>query len=238
MPALLDPHRFATGGGGFSPVDVGGLVLWLSAEAETGYSDNDTISTWNDLSGLNNDGTTAGAPKWRSATGPGSGPCVEFVGAANSLTLPNLMNGETEGEIFATVRSTAGGAEHGFWKFGTAGTNNHYPFADNLVYEDFGSTARKDSINVGSGASQITSWHRLNIWSAASDWSMQINESTVRSTTSNTVAWNSAPKIGSQAAGGAYVAYACILLFDHKLSTDDRDAIIDWLTANPNGGMP
>lgn len=238
MPALLNPFSFGGGGGGFSPVDVGGLVLWLSAEAETGYSDNDTITTWNDLSGNNNDATTAGAPKWRAATGPSSGPCIEFTASNQSMTLPDLMNGEAAGEIFAWCRSTAASVEHGFWKFGTAGTNNHFPFADNLVYDDFGSTARKDAIGVGSGASQITSWCRVNTWSAASDWSMQVDESTVRSTGTNTVAWNSAPKIGSQSAGGAYVAYAGVLLFDHKLSTDDRDAVIDWMIANPNGGTP
>lgn len=220
------------------PRDISGLKLWLSAEYETAYSDNDTISTWQDISGNANHATTAGTPKWRSAQGPGSGPCVEFTSSLQSMTLPDLMNGETEGEIFATARSTAGSIEHGFWKFGTAGVNNHYPYSDNLVYDDFGSNGRKDAINVGAGGSSITSWHRVNTWSKASDWSMQINESTVRSTSSNTVAWNSAPKIGSQSAGGAYVAYACIVLYDRKLTSGERSDLIAWLTANPNGGAP
>lgn len=220
------------------PRDISGLKLWLSAEYETAYADNAAIHTWQDLSGNANDATAAGSPVWRSATGPGSGPCVEFNGSAQSMTLPNLMSGETEGEIFATVRSTVGATEHGFWKFGTAGVNNHYPYADNLVYDDFGSNARKDSIGVGAAGVDISGWHRVNTWSKASDWSMQVDEVTKRSTGTNTVAWNTAPKIGSQSAGGAFLAYACVVLYDRKLTTGERSDLIAWLTANPNGGVP
>ena len=65
---------------GFSPSDISGLKLWLKADAITGLSDGDPVTTWSDSSGQGNDATqsTAGQkPLYKTAI-QNSLPAVRF----------------------------------------------------------------------------------------------------------------------------------------------------------------
>lgn len=225
------------------PPVTAGLVYWGSSQYETGYADNDGITTWTDLSGFSNHAVyhpgSGVTPRWRSSLGPGGGACIEYPNTGHDLG--NIMKGAIAGEVFATVLSTnTPGTAHGGLGFGTSGNSSHYPFEDSLVYSDFGSTTRKTGISVGSGAVDIESWHRLNIWSADNDWCMRINESVVHSTGTNTVSWLTAPTIGSYGGGpsGQTLYYGGILVYNRKLTTSERASVAAWQTSNMNGGLP
>ena len=62
----LDQNRklhLSPTGGVFSPLDIAGCILWLKADAITGLSDDDPVTTWPDSSGNGNDATQATAGK-------------------------------------------------------------------------------------------------------------------------------------------------------------------------------
>ena len=66
------------------PSDLAGLVFWVKADAITGLSDGDPISTWTDLSGAGHNVTAAGAqrPTYKTAILNGL-PVARFNGSNN-----------------------------------------------------------------------------------------------------------------------------------------------------------
>lgn len=111
----------AGGGGGFSPDDVTGLIVWLDADAIGGLSDTDAVSTWsNDAPGSSETytkGLSANQPTYRtniqnslpvvrfdgndSLAGTVSRtlkPCSIFVAmSADSVAGPDVIVGNTTG---------------------------------------------------------------------------------------------------------------------------------------------
>lgn len=73
--------------GSFSPTDISGLKLWLKADAITGKSDGDTVSTWSDSSGLGNDATAGTAPIYKTNIINGL-PVVRF--SSSILDTPSI----------------------------------------------------------------------------------------------------------------------------------------------------
>lgn len=74
MTNLVNPYRFAGGGGPFSPSDVSGLILWLdatdlttlwkeSARSNQVTADGDEVGAWDDKSGNGNHWTQPTATK-------------------------------------------------------------------------------------------------------------------------------------------------------------------------------
>lgn len=243
------------------PRDISGLKLWYSAEAETGYSNDGVMTGWTDLSGNGNHATAAGTnkPTWQSGTGPSAtGPAVHFngvgdgsgAGTTGHFTLPaSVMGSATAGEVFYQLRVDSTKPSSGSGHLHHLGHNagySYYPFSTtNRIYDAFGSNARKDSLTP---AVTLGSWHRLNIWSAASDWAMLQNETSIHTTSSNTVSWPSNPAIGTGADGvdviptsGSSIQpfkgwMSTVILYDRKLTTGERSDLATWMAAHPNGG--
>jgi hypothetical protein len=235
------------------PRDISGLVLWYSAEAETGYSNGASMTGWTDQSGNGNHATAQGtlAPQWESASGSGGGAAVKFRGTHGStsatwgyFSLPaSVMGSASAGEIHASIKSD--GQNCSLWGLGlTAGTSaaSHYPF-DSAIYEGFGTNSRK---TVGFPEVAITDWRRYNVWSAAGDWSARIDAFVEFSTSSNTVLWDAAPVIGHGKRNGALSTnvgsfqgrIGAVVLYNRKLTTTERNDLDAWLAANPSGGTP
>lgn len=85
MSHIINPFRFASS---FSPSDISGLNLWLAADAITGLSDGDTISTWEDQSASNWDATASGSGQPTYETNEKNGlPVVRFDGTDDFLSL-------------------------------------------------------------------------------------------------------------------------------------------------------
>ena len=67
---------------GAAPV-TSGLVLHLDADAITGLSDGDTVSTWTDISGSGNSGSAIGAPSYHTGVVNGK-PVVRLDGVGQA----------------------------------------------------------------------------------------------------------------------------------------------------------
>src|SRR5687767_7057806 len=90
--------RSYSGSGGtpaFDPSTIAGLQLWLKADAITGLSDADPVTTWEDSHTSNHDATQAtGAAKPIYKTGIVNGkPVVRFDGVDDFLGLTSLPAG-------------------------------------------------------------------------------------------------------------------------------------------------
>ncbi len=70
------------------PSDIAGLVLWLKADAITGLSDGDPITTWVDQSGEGNDATATGTTRPSYQTNELNGlPVARFDGVSDVMQI-------------------------------------------------------------------------------------------------------------------------------------------------------
>jgi hypothetical protein len=216
------------------PTDIPGLVAWYSAQAQTGYTDGQAMTGLVDSSGLGNHAASVtGSPTWRSTAGSGGGPAIRFSAANTYFTLPNILSGATEGEIIATVKPGYDQLNH--WSFGSSSVNNTFPYNES-VNEDFGRNANVPTFSL----TEWNTWLRYNVWSAANDWVASINAVARSTQVSNTVGWRTDPRLGVSGPfmnGGLGLQYGGILIFNRKLTTEERALAHGWLTTNPSGGI-
>lgn len=215
------------------PRDIDGLVLWYSAEAETGYTDNQVMTQWTDLSGNGNHAIPgAAAPKWCATAGSAGGPTIDFT-ASQYFDLPdNLMNSYTSGTMAVTLRTANGSS--GAWNFGSSGNITHFVYSG-WIYDSFGSTAQ----HTVATASGLT-WYRYQARAQAGAFKAWLNGANVYTEASNTVGWTSTNYwIGRSNASWPMNGYISgFVVYDHNL-TDAEVADLDaWQAANPAGGVP
>lgn len=87
---LNDPLMKAPGGSAFTPLAVGGLVLWLDATAS--IADGQTITNWPDLSGTGNhctNATTANCPVGKAAVV--GGKMAAYFDGSNDKLIPTTQ---------------------------------------------------------------------------------------------------------------------------------------------------
>jgi hypothetical protein len=246
MSFIVNPYVFSSGftvpgdPGGPSPADLSNFQLWLKGNNTqfNGVVDDTEISgTWDDSSGNARNvsavaaGTPSTYPKFKQLGGPNSYPAIRMVTATGSrpggwFTVPNFLTGYTSGDIFCIVKldadppstTSANAPAAGDW--GTAG-DSYYPFTnDGNIYDDFGSSARKDNIAAGS----LAQWRVYEVRTALAAWSNYLDGTQLHSTAVNTVAWSTAPFIGHTATNSKYLEglIAEIIFYSSVLSDSDR----------------
>ena len=231
-------------GGGYSPPTTG-LAAWYKADAITGLSDGDRLIRWSDSSGNARDATP---PMNVSGTAPiyqtsivNSLPILRFSETASGyVNLPDFMTGFSAGEVFLVIKLVADPPptedQTGLWNFGpTTITPTHYPwYLDSVIYEAFGTTVRKTTINP---ADALTSWRLYNVASQSADWTSRLDTTQLFNTGTNTVSFPSTPRIGASLDPDTtyHSIYldadiAEFLLYDTVLSVNDRATIQNYLT--------
>jgi hypothetical protein len=216
--------------GSFDPSAVTGLKVWLKADAITGLSNGDPVSTWEDSSSQNNDATQSGSARPTYQTSVlDSKPVVRFNGTSHYMDLPNAFSALTAAEIFIVVKVDveAVANKNGLVRFPATGYestyNDHFVYeGDSGVYFGWGSTVRK---TCGNPTPSLTSFRLINIWSAASDWAFLIDGSTLHSTSSNTVGFGTVAQIGKNSYNGNNFLdgdMAELVIFDHKITGGER----------------
>jgi hypothetical protein len=190
MPAK--PFVFGT----FPPFDPTHIAsLWAMYEADSySQADGSNIATdWEDLSGNGRDAPVTGTPTFETGE-LNSLPVIRMGADSNDIfTFPD-MSALTAGAFFEVLKVNTGAGVTNFSDgFGSGGPGNLYPFNDDLIYDNFGSTTRKDFI---SPSVTITNWHVLHGHSAASDWGLFQNGSSIHSTGTNTVGFSATPTLG------------------------------------------
>lgn len=145
---------------------------------------------------------------------------------AKVFELPSMAS-LTAGEIFLRRRiiapSTAGVG--GWWVTGT-GAPSHMPYSDGNFYDGFGSDTRKGPF---SNSATLTDYHIVNVHSAAGDWGFKIGSTVLNSTSSNTVAFPSAPLLGVSIADLTTYAeghMTGMVIFSEKVTEDDRSYVL------------
>jgi len=200
------------------------LRLWL--KADTGATANGTghISTWADQSGSNN--ATQATPNIQPTlvpAGPTGRLTVHFDGSqAQSLNLPNVMNGASAGEIFVVVR--AGGSGNGtLWNLGTSSYPANYFDSTGQIHENFGST---QLYPLGVPTQPLTVFNVYNVSAAQTgQWSAWLNGLLLSQATGNTVAFNPTLWLGGSFTGDV----AEMIVYGTALTPQQRDTVNAYL---------
>lgn len=219
----------------FAPNELGGLQMWLKADAIVGLSDGEAISTWEDSATSNFDGTQSGGNRPIYKTGIlNSLPIVRFDGTNDYFNIGDF-SGMSEGEIFVVLKidtDPPAGDQTGMWSFNASDATAHYPWTDGNIYENFGTTARK---TVGNPTPSLAGWRIYSIYSATNDYQAFIDGTSVFSTATNTTQFQSGGTFGRSSS----IRYldgdvAEIILYRAKLSVDNRAKVIDYLRIKYN----
>lgn len=123
-------------------------------------------------------------------------------------------------------------------------SDQYFTFSDGHVYSDFYRGNRRGPINVVSlGKPVVTTWRRLQFVSKTGSWKFLLDETLMDSdagnydeTTDNGGniiwfgSWNNAGNPNGYRFGGLY-------LFDHELTGTDLTNQINYMIANPGGGL-
>lgn len=169
----------------------------------------------------------------------------ETGGDGGHFTVPNFLNpaGYTAGDVFCVIKCVNDpppAADQAAPACGGWGSvdDGYYPFTDSKVYDDFGTSARKDAIVTGGG---LTVWHCLEIRTASGAWSMHKQGTQLHSTGTNTVAWGTSPFLGRSAGSTKFMKgwIAEIIFFSRVLTSSERfDTIHTYINNKYNLGLP
>ncbi|TCO82168.1 fibronectin type III domain protein [Chthoniobacter flavus] len=206
-----------------------GLKLWLAADTSVTLDGSGGVSAWADQSGNANNATqsTAGNRPTVTANALNGKPVVHFSGASSQyLTLPNLMSGATAGEVFAVLRSASTTGATGLWNLGSDGWS-WYSYTDGRIEADFGTTG---GLWEGVPSQSILSYHVYEAASQTGLYQSWINGVPLFKTTSNTVAFTTAPLIGVNGHGNYFSGdIAEIIIYNRALSTAERGQVLAYL---------
>jgi len=216
----------------FSTPTTNNMAGWWKPEGLTNTVDGTGVENWPDSWSTNKLTQTSGSVQPVYKTGIVAGyPAVNFgtITANSYFDFPNVFSGWTAGEIYVVMKLDAdppATANTGIWTMQSDVANGmHVPYSDGVIYDGWGSTTRKTTINP---SVTFTNWGWYNVYSAASAWGNRQNGKTIYTTASNTTGW--APTwyyFGrSRNSGGSnYYLYgyvAEILLYSAKLTDDQR----------------
>jgi hypothetical protein len=223
----------------FNPRALPGLILWLDASSESG-SDGSTIVA-NDRSGAGNNAITTGAdPTLQTVSGI---RVYRFNGTSQYAKFNNsLVSGLTTGEIFVLIKIAVDppidANKTGLWEFGGDPTRTHFPYIDGTIYDQFGTTARKTTVDP---ALSLSSAFRVyNVISASGEWTSNLDGTQLFTTATNTPSWTTTtPLLGTGNSGGVlgspgYLLNADIkqLVFcNRKLTGTERTNVTSYLLA-------
>jgi hypothetical protein len=219
---LLGVGRVPTAGA-FDPASLN-PVVWLKADAHTA-SDGDPVTTAENFGSLGDftQATSSVKPTYKTGIVNGK-PVFRFDGVDDFLTGPD-MSALTAATVFIVVKidtdppgtSTASG----LWRFGTAGGGvTHFPFIDGTIYDSFGSTVRKTTVNP---TPALTSFHVYEVKTVSGEWTSRLDGTQIFTTATNTVGFVANPMIGSSEGTTHFLDGDCAELFicDSGLGTTD-----------------
>jgi hypothetical protein len=149
--------------------------------------------------------------------------------------VPNFMTGFTAGEVFVVTKINnnppASAVQSGLDKTGSTANIPLYPQTSGVVADSFGTDTRKNSAGNPEPDSLLTNFHIYNRISASGEWTSNLNGTQLFTTATNTVAWNTAPRIGGDTTAGSYLdGIMCAwILYSRKLSTAERSNVKNYL---------
>jgi hypothetical protein len=151
---------------------------------------------------------------------------------SDSFELPNFLSGSS-GEVFFVSKNDfdpplAFQAGPVIGEFGT-GQDSHHPWSDGVIYNEFGTNARK---TCGNPVPSLTNLSIFHISSQPGLWFLKINNSTLFTTNTNTVAWGTSPDIGTSKRSATYYwigLMAEIIFIQSTLTETQRTDTVNYL---------
>lgn len=236
-----------------NPLGVAGLIFWLQPESLSSLSNGDSVSDWNNENPRNqilengkpvtHEGQRLVTERDDSTqTDPGAQPeyitnhindssAVVFDGTTDFMSLPSFSH-LTSGEIFIVLKNAdivPADSHSGAFTLGTSGSGSILKSSNYKVYDDFGSDTVKESRAIGKNFSDCFVY---NAYSAPNDWASFVDGQPLHSTSSNTVSFPAEGFLGKAASGDFWNgAIAEVIIYDRKLSSEERSAVTNALGA-------
>jgi len=215
-----------------SPTEVSGLIMWLTPDAGVTQAGSG-ISVMADQSGSGSGlNATQTVDANRPTLVPGGGPngrnAANYVFASSQFfNLPTLA-ALTEGSLFIVIKpNSITAVQQCAWKMGSAAGAVHIPSNTGLIYDEFGSTVRKDLISPV--PQQLLQWTVYSARSGAGKWDNWINGQRLFVTTTNTVGFSATPTIGYSSSVAFGGRTAAVLLYNRFVTDNERVLIERWL---------
>jgi hypothetical protein len=244
MPLVGSRKVALLGRGGFSPLDVDGLQLWLRADAGVyqdaakttpAVNDGDVVGCWEDQSGNGNDATqatTAKKPVVKLGIVNGK-PVVRFDGIDDKLIISSTLNisGAQDRTFFAVCKTSSGTSEPVF-------SINADSSVAGKRWTVRGASGKLRIEIAGSGYNSALRTTAMSVLavklygSTLGDhilYRNSVSESASGTSTVDTLDTNT--QLGSYVSGTAFLNgdIAEILVYNSALSDADRQAIEDYL---------
>lgn len=216
-----------------SPSDIAGAWEWWEPSRETGYVNDDPMSTLAGqvAPGTGHDFTQAGALRPTFKTNILNGLAVaQFDGSDFWENVdPSAL---TAAHVFLVIKKTNGDTNLCFpWRFGTSASINAYPDpgSANKIFDGTCSTTRRDC---GDPAPTLAAWRVVEVVSTSSEWTYLLDGTQLFTTGTNTVAIRSSCALGHWAGGGGGLVgqIAGCYFFSAKLTTD-RATLITYINS-------
>lgn len=209
------------------------LRLWL--KGDSGIVGGINISQWQDQSGRNNHASQiSGASQPILTNAINARPVVRFDGVNDYFAFGNVMSAATQAEVFVVMKVTQDPpvAATGLWSFGTETDGDPYPYTDGVIYDGFGSTARKTT---GDPAQRLDQVHLYNVLSRSGEWTSRINGMTHFTISANSVNFVTSPTLGYTVSGQVFSGdMAEVLIYERPLTSGERDTVGFYLNTKYN----
>jgi len=243
-PPLVIPgnHAGQVGATGFTPTAIPGLLVWHKADAVSG-SNGDPISQLLDFSGhSNHTRVSTGTVRPTLVTAGQNGLNVLACDASlgQGYNHPDIFGALTSGSVFIVFKTNADPppttTKSGLWQMTLDGNIDHWPWTDGNVYSGWGSNVRK---TVGVLGTNLASAYKIiQVWSAPNDWGVAVNNVSVFTTGTNTVAFPTDSSGGGQwmltepTFGPALDGrWAELMIWDNKISSANATLVFNYLKA-------
>lgn len=216
--------------GSFSPLSISSKYIWLAADKETAYANNEAVTSATDFSGNARHATASATAEPLYITNAMNGKAVyRFDGSNDALNLVNL-SAFTAGEIFIVAKhlTTPALGSSSLWEMSGGSFSTYFPFTDNAAYDSCGTTVRVDGMVV-SGA--LESPFIYNVSSAAGLITNRLNGVVLSNRASNVVSFPATPKIGQNGAGAMKFDVAEFFLSNEVLSATERANFKGYLSS-------
>ena len=203
------------------PQTIGGLSLWLKADAIAGLNDGDPVDTWSDSSGNGNHATQGGAnrPTYKTSVVNGE-PVVRFDGTNNYLDIPSMSL--QPATVFVVVKYDLPAVNAPF--LGNDANSAYFGYYSNIIY--YYSTIASISVaNPTPGTFQVITGHAQPF---GSNSSIRIDGASVVQGSRN---WGASAFlfVGRRNAERFDGDIAEVLIYNNNLSSPDVDTVEGYL---------
>ncbi len=220
----------------FVPPNLANLVFW-GRPSDLAGADGDAIGSFTDKSGNGNHatGTTTQRPTLKLSIVNGRS-VLRFNGTSNRLAWPNMLNGNSAGEVFVVLKAAAdpaGANKYLIWELGktSAVSGAAHPFTGGQIQENFGSDVASGLLT--SKPSTAAAFHIYSVTTQSNEMKLRWNGEIFGGWDKISPGFLTAPYLGGNNALSAFWDgdLAEILIYKSVNSDADRTTIYNYLSS-------